>query len=132
MAGNNYNILVGVELETSNIQSQLNKIQKNKSLKIDVDSKNAESNLKSLNNTMNDTALTFNAANEIFRTSIDIISSMVSQVFELDSALVEFQKVSDLSGRSLENYVSKLTDMGNSVARTGKPRCLAPGVRMAN
>ena len=69
--------------------------------------------------------LTFQEANLIMSRSIEAISSMVEQVYELDGALTEFKKVSDLSGSSLESYTADLTKMGKQVARTGKPLCRA-------
>lgn len=147
-SSNNYSILVGVQLETSNIQSQLNKIAK--SLKFDLNfdagdglnktlgtvsttvsevGKSAETaskktdtlgkSMKNTNNSAYDAMLTFQAANEVFQTSIEIIGSMVEQVFELNDATIEFQKVSDLSGEALEDYVAQLSDVGNTVGRTG-------------
>nr|DAQ37012.1 MAG TPA: minor tail protein [Caudoviricetes sp.] len=52
--------------------------------------------------------------------AMSAVSGMVSNVFELDSALVEYRKVSDLSGKSLDNFVDKAYEMGKSVAYTGK------------
>lgn len=43
---------------------------------------------------------------------------MIGQYAELDAAVTEFKKVSDLTGQSLDNYVQKLGEMGTSVART--------------
>lgn len=147
-SSNNYSILVGVQLETSNIQSQLNKIAK--SLKFDLNfdtgdglskslgnvsttvkevGKSAETaskqtdalggSMKNTGNSTYDAMLTFQAANEVFQTSIEIIGSMVEQVFELNDAMIEFQKVSDLTGEALEDYVAELSDIGNTVGRTG-------------
>lgn len=145
---NNYSILVGVQLDTANIQSQLNAYAKNLKFKLefaDGDSisgglgtinkklketaevtdgankktKEFNDSLKNTNKTAQDTALTFQAANEVFQTSIEIISSMVEQVFELNDAMIEFQKVSDLTGEALEDYVAELSDIGNTVGRTG-------------
>lgn len=147
-SSNNYSILVGVQLETSNIQSQLNKIAK--SLKFDLNfdtgdglskslgnvsttvkevGKSAETaskqtdalgdSMKNTGNSTYDAMLTFQAANEVFQTSIEIIGSMVEQVFELNDAMIEFQKVSSLSGEALEDYVAELSDIGNTVGRTG-------------
>ena len=76
--------------------------------------------------------LSYQEANAIMSKSIDIISSMVDQVFEMNGALTEFSKVSDLSGASLDAYVSKLQDLGSEVGRTGKPKCLSQNVRMVN
>ena len=114
--GNNYSILVDVELDTKTAKQQLQTAFKNS--KINLDTKDAVNNINDLNDSMSDASLTFNVANQIFRTCIETIEAMVSQVYELDSALIEFQKVSDLSGTSLDNYVAKLSDMGKSVART--------------
>ena len=113
----NYSILVDVELDTSNIKKQLN--QAAQDVKLNLNTKGAVSGLDSLNGAMEDTSLTFQAANEVFSTSIEIIGSMVNQVYELDGALTEFRKVSSLSGTALDDYVSKLSEMGGAVARTG-------------
>lgn len=147
-SSNNYSILVGVQLDTANIQSQLNAYAKNLKFKLefaDGDSisgglgtinkklketaevtdgankktKEFNDSLKNTNKTAQDTALTFQAANEVFQTSIEIIGSMVEQVFELNDAMIEFQKVSDLTGEALEDYVAELSDIGNTVGRTG-------------
>lgn len=117
----NYSILADVELNTSKVQQQLNQNLKN--LKVNLNTKDATKNLDDLNSSMVDTYLTFQAANEIFSTSIDIIKSMAEQVYTLNAATIEFQKVSDLSGQALDDYIAKLSDMGSTVARTGKPKC---------
>ena len=123
----NYSILVDVELDTSNIQKQLDK-----NAKVQLNTTDAIKSLLGLDNAMEDTNLTFQAANEVFSTTKDILMSMVNQVYELDSAIIEFQKVSDLTGDALDNYVQKLNDMGNSVAKTGKPKCQAPDDGIVN
>ena len=125
-----YSVLVDVDLQTSTIQKQLNDASKN--LKVDLNTSNASKDLKDLGDTMDNVSLTFQAANEIFSKSIDIIMSMVDQVYELDSALTEFKKVSDLSGSALDDYVDKLNTMGSAVARTGKPKCQAPDDGIVN
>ena len=114
---NNYSVLVGVELDTKNVQKQLDNNLKN--LKVDLDADKAVKSMNDLTDSAENALLTFQVANEVFRTSVEIIGSMVDQVFELDTALTEFKKVSDLSGSSLDNYVSKLSAMGTEVARTG-------------
>lgn len=63
--------------------------------------------------------LTYQAAYTIFSSCTDAIGSMVNQVLELDKAMIEFQKVSDLQGSGLDAYVDKLSDSGRTVARTG-------------
>lgn len=130
MANSAWSILVGVELETTKIKSQLQ--EATKGLKVSVDSKDAVDGIDNLDSSIKNASLSFQAANEIFSTTIDIISAMTEQVFELDTALTEFKKVSDLSGTALDNYVEKLSTMGSTVARTGKPKCLTPNVGMVN
>lgn len=86
----NFSILVDVDFDTKQVQSQLQKATRK--LSIDVDTgqvKNAATDVKNLGSAMEDTSLTFNAANEIFRTTLDVITSMVDQVYEMDSALTE-------------------------------------------
>lgn len=113
---NNYSILVDVELQTASAKKQLE--EEFKKTKISVDTKESQASIEALGDAMEDTSLTFNVANEIFRQSIELIGSMVEEVYELDSALTEFKKVSDLSGASLNDYVDKLSTMGSEVART--------------
>ena len=126
----NYSILVDVELETSTIKKQLDEASKN--IKINLDTKNAKQDIEDLSYAMEDTSLTFQAANEIFSRSIEVISSMVDQVYELDTAFTDFKKVSDLSGSALDDYVTKLSNMGQAVARTGKPKRQAPDDGIVN
>lgn len=126
----NYSILVDVELQTSTIQQQLNNAAKN--TKISFNTRDAKGNIDDLAASAENMGLTFQEANLIMSKSIDIISSMVEEVYNLDTALTEFKKVSDLSGESLDNYVSKLNEMGTAVARTGKPKCQAPDDGMVN
>lgn len=127
-----YSILVDAELNLKDLENQL----KGHKYKIDVDSsgaksgaknmKDASDSAKELKNAGDDLSLTYQVANDVFRRSIQVISSMVEQVRELDSAITDFKKVSDLSGASLDSYVDKLTKAGQSVARTGKPNRSEP------
>lgn len=108
----NYSILVDATFETSQIQKKLKEAARDVDVKINVDAENAKQQI-------NDLELNFNAANEVFSKTIDIISSLSEQVFELDGALTEFRKVSDLQGSALDDYVDKLTQIGLEVGRTG-------------
>lgn len=138
--GRNYSILVGIKLDTSDVQKQLDKIKLNDiSINVKV---NGKDELKETNEILKETnkenkkaataakkhadeveklGLTYQQANAIMSKSVEIIGSMVDSVFSLDDALTSFKKVSDLSGQSLDNYVEKLTQMGLEVGRTGKP-----------
>lgn len=43
----------------------------------------------------------------------------VEMVKNMDSVMTDFRKVSDLSGESLQRYISDLSDLGTTVGRTG-------------
>ena len=121
MASSAWKIKVGVEIDTSDIQSQLNKQNWN------VNLGGSTKGIKGLTAAGQQMNLTYQAAHEIFSKSVGAISSMVKQVKEMDSAITEFKKVSDLSGKSLEDYVQGLADAGSTVARTGSEMVRAAG-----
>ena len=87
MAGKNYSILVDVELQTKTIQQQLNQATKN--AKISLDTKDASKDIDNLSGSVGEMGLTFQEANLIMSKSIEIISSMVEEVYTLDTALTE-------------------------------------------
>ena len=113
----NYTVLVEAQIKTQGIQKQLNTLKLKKNA-LEIDTSDAQKNVEDL-------GLTFNVANEIFRTSIEVIGNVVDRVFELDAALIELQKVSDLQGESLEKYTERMKELGTTVARTGQygPEC---------
>lgn len=125
-----WNIGVGIEIKTSTseIQKKLNDAAKNINLNINAKgAKEASDGIGNLSKNMNEASssaknfeLTYQAANMIMEKSIDIIKSMVSEVYTMNAAQVELAKVTDLSGESMDEYVSKLIDMGAEVAKTGK------------
>ena len=123
-----YSILVDVDFSTSQIQQKLRQAAQNAKINFDVDSGSIDQAAKAAENL----GLTFQEANLIMSKSLDIITSMVDEVYALDSSLTEFKKVSDLSGASLENYTNKLSAIGKTVARTGKPKRQARCVGMVN
>lgn len=107
-----WKISVGVDLDTSNIQQQLNKVNAH------IDLSDSTNSVNNLNKAGADLNLTYQAAYSIFSKSIGVITSMIGEVKELDSAITEFKKVSDLSGAALDNYVQKLSELGSQAART--------------
>lgn len=121
----NYSVLVDVELQTKQVQQQLNKI-KDAKLKLNTD------DLDKATQKAEDFGLTFQEANLIMQKSLDIITAMVDEVYTLDSAMTEFKKVSTLDGSSLDAYQKKLSEIGKTVARTGKPKRQAPSDGMVN
>lgn len=50
---------------------------------------------------------------------VDAMGAMVNKVFDLDAALTEYRKVSNLSGKELEQYTADAYKMGRTVAKTG-------------
>ena len=135
MASNNdYSILAKVVLDLNNIQSQLNTAAKKVTVKVDgkgIRSVTAELDTMSTatqqaSKHAEDLGLTYQQARLIMDKCVDTISSMVEQVYTLNSALTEFKKVSDLRGSGLEDYVQSLSEMGKTVARTGKPNRSEP------
>ena len=125
-----WNIGVGIEIKTSTseIQKKLNEAAKNVNINIKAKgAKEASDGISNLSKNMDKASskakkfeLTYQAANMIMEKSIEIISSMVSEVYTMNAAQIELAKVTDLSGESMDEYVSKLTDMGAEVAKTGK------------
>lgn len=141
MANTNYNILVGVEFAKGEVQKQLDKLSKNLdplNLKVTLDgankaadgmdkikdstqkTKDATDKLKQSTDAYKDSTLSLAVANDVWSKTVDIIGSLVEQVKSLDDSLTEYKKVSDLSGTALDDYVSKLSEMGLQVGRTGK------------
>lgn len=62
---------------------------------------------------------TYMSVTTVFYQGIHAIKSMVSEVKNLDDSLTEFKKVSDLAGDSLDRYVKKAYEAGETVAKTG-------------
>lgn len=116
-SGSNYSIIVDAELDLKSIDEQLK--QSRKTIKFDVDSGSAKQQLQDL-------GLTYQQLQLIASKSIETFKILSGQVFELDGAITEFQKVSDLSGDALDSYVSKLSEAGREVSRAGKPNRSEP------
>ena len=130
MAAEAWKINVGVKLDTSKIQSDLNKALQSKSTTVKVKTDGSMSKLAGETNRLHqstqDVINTYQVFSQILNKSVEAIKSMASATIELDSAITEFKKVSDLSGQSLDSYVNNLTKVGQSVARTGKPNRSEP------
>lgn len=122
----NYKILVDVELQTEELKKKLKDATKDAKVKFD------SSDLDDAVKQAEKLGLTFQEANLIMNKSLEIITAMVDEVYTLDDAMTEFKKVSSLDGSSLDAYEQKLAKIGKTVARTGKPKCQARSVGMAN
>ena len=113
MASSAWAIRVGVELDVTDIQTQLDKATEGK--KFNLDTSGAEGNLSSLQTEFD---LTYQAANKVYQMAKEAIKAMTEEVYTVDKALVEFKKVSNLRGNDLEQYTQDLTESGKQVART--------------
>lgn len=129
----NYSIIVDAEIDLKKIKEQLKEVASNGvDLKVhgaaqgkkEID--DVTKSTRQLNETGQDLELTFNVAHEVFSKFLSVVKDMAGQVYELDAALTEFKKVSDLSGSALDDYVDKLSQLGQEVGRTGKPNRSEP------
>lgn len=113
MASSAWAIRVGVDLDTSDIQSQLDKATQG--TKVNLNTAEAEGGLQRLSSGFD---LTYQMANKLYQMSKQTIQAMVEEVREVDKALTEFKKVSDLRGSDLDDYSKGLAVSGREVART--------------
>ena len=129
----NYSIIVDAELDLKKIKEQLKEVASNGvDLKVhgaaqgkkEID--DVTKSTRQLNEAGQDLELTFNVAHEVFSKFLSVVKDMAGQVYELDAALTEFKKVSDLTGSALDDYVDKLSQLGQEVGRTGKPNRSEP------
>ena len=98
-----FKIRAKVQLDLNDIQSQLDSI-KGKTIHLNADTQGFE--------------LSLSVANALMRECIGLIDSMVEEVYDLDKAIVEFKKVSELRDSGLEDYVDTLSELGQVTART--------------
>ena len=62
---------------------------------------------------------TYMSVTTVFYQTIHTIRDMIDEVTELDSALVELKKVTDLEGESLKKFTKEAYEAGANVAKTG-------------
>lgn len=91
----------------------------NQLLQLTQGAQNASEQIRGTATAVEESTLSYQEWNVVLNACIDTIKSFAEQTFEMDSALTDFKKVSDLSGDSLDQYVNKLQDLGSTVARTG-------------
>ena len=108
-------------------------------LKLKVDSQKvskANKQLKSLNDTAREgkkqadkwqyswskafqSFTTYMSVTTVFYQTVHAIRDMINEVVELDGALVELKKVTDLEGVSLQRFTKEAYEVGANVAKTG-------------
>ena len=134
MAGknSNYSVVIDAELELKKAKQQLNEFKKDNKLNLDLrvtggkSLREATSQTQDLDNSTKDLRFTYRQLRQVLDSVIDVTEKMYTSVKNLDDAQTEFKKVSDLNGKALDNYTTKLSDVGKSVARTGKPNRSEP------
>ena len=134
MAGtnSNYSVIIDAELELKKAKQQLNEFKKDNKLNLDLrvtggkSLREATSQTQDLDNSTKDLMFTYQQLRQVLDSVIDVTEKMSTSVKNLDDAQTEFKKVSDLNGQALDNYTTKLSDMGKSVAKTGKPNRSEP------
>lgn len=134
MAGtnSNYSVIIDAELELKKAKQQLNEFKKDNKLNLDLrvtggkSLREATSQTQDLDNSTKDLMFTYQQLRQVLDSVIDVTEKMYTSVKNLDDAQTEFKKVSDLNGQALDDYTTKLSDMGKSVARTGKPNRSEP------
>lgn len=62
---------------------------------------------------------TYMSVTTVFYQTINTIKDMIQEVTELDSALTELRKVTDLEGESLQKFTQDAYDAAGAVAKTG-------------
>lgn len=144
---NNFSIFAEVKLDTSTIQKQLSSISKEAIINVRVrgtqesvqgvkavtDSvKNQTEALIRHKDQLEQAGATYAATREVLNKTVEVIKSMTAETYALNASLVEFQKVSNLDGSRLNDYLEQLQEVGREVARTGKPKCLSLYVGMIN
>src|SRR5574344_1171551 len=136
----NYFINAQVKVDASTIQAQLNKI-KTSPIKLNVDTVNANKESKQIVTQMKDLGTEtkntsksildlggnlgqtflkvtkFFLITKIIQTFTQGIDEAVQAVKQLDDVMVDYAKVSDLSGEALTNYTNKLGELGKAVYR---------------
>ena len=111
-----FEILARVRLDTNDIQRQLQSVQAN--VNVNANSGGLEDQTVKIGADTSDFEMSISVANAIMREFTEIAKSMIDQVYELDGAITEFKKVSDLSGTALDSYVEQLGELGQVTART--------------
>lgn len=76
------------------------------------------SELSSKLGNVKDSLVSFAASFGAITTATELIKEMVNAVIDMDGALTEYKKVSDLTGQGLESFISKASEVGDTVSRT--------------
>lgn len=133
-----FEVVLSAKLDTNSaaeIKKQIDNISKGVNLKINADSgsinkvknslnevSNAAQNAKKHTQGLDDIISKFTSwqiVGDVIHGVKDAMGDMVEQVFKLDSSLVEFNKVTDLTESQLQSFTEQAYKTANEVARTG-------------
>lgn len=123
----------GIDSQIQDIKSKLENALKNINAEVNIKtnadsspikkindaSKEAEGQVRKLGEAASSTGESWGQLVESTNRAIDVFKVFGQQILEVDNALTEFKKVSDLSGESLNKYVDQLQELGGTVGRTG-------------
>jgi hypothetical protein len=141
MAGSTFSVLVDAHLNTATLRADLESMSKTGTLSVDMTQaqkgvntmsesiSGTQKKVKGLSGVLKDFGTTvgkvfkFAAATAAIGAVTTAVYSAGQAIKEYDAALIDYQKVSDLSGESLNKYAKHLGELGSSVARTRKPWC---------
>lgn len=123
-----FNIQFNAVLKTSDLESDIKKFQ-NKKVNINMKDTNKQVSesvglFDALSNKAQHLSQTFAdvAANQLVSTGLRVlrqgISDAIEEVVNFDAVLIEFRKVSDITGESLDNYIEKAAQLGETVGRS--------------
>lgn len=115
MAGN-YRIKIEPILNTASLNKQLNETKK---LKLSDSGKAAGNSYGTGFARALKERFKYSIANALIYGTQNAVKDMVANVRELDAAQTELRKVTDLSGKSLQDYTNQAYKMSGAVAKTG-------------
>ena len=110
---------VNNKTDLTKLEQQFRKIQ-TQTQATDATSLGFFGNLKEQLKTSVATMFKYQLAYKIINGTTQALKSMVNEVCELDSALVEFNKVADVSSNQLEKFTDKAFEAASRVGGTGK------------
>lgn len=123
-----FNIQFNAVLKTSDLESDIKKLQ-NKKVNINMKDTNKQVSesvglFDALSNKAQHLSQTFAdvAANQLVSTGLRVlrqgISDAIEEVVNFDAVLIDFKKVSDITGESLDNYIERAAQLGETVGRS--------------
>lgn len=116
----NYTVKVNVTLDTKKLNDQLASIGAKKGSGSDkAGTKMGDSMADNFVRAFK-RKLSYGALNVVSNVAKDAVRGMIANTISLDKSQVELAKVTDLSGKSMEEFTNKAFEAGQAVAKTGQ------------